>query len=180
MLVVLFLSGQPFDLQAVFGQLRGIFAGQRFFGRVGGALEVLFGFAFDLRQAAVPLHLRITQQLSKTFLNFAADVFDFAFQFVCHDSSAFRDTRLKGNPYAARWRFACNRRRYLDSGGIHMAEIHVEKKSGPGAWVWVLVALIVLAAVGFFLWQAGYINLGGGASNIVEEVSMIAGGFHGA
>ena len=27
-----------------------------------------------------------------------------------------------------------------------MAEIHVEKKSGPGAWVWVLVALIVLAA----------------------------------
>jgi hypothetical protein len=53
-----------------------------------------------------------------------------------------------------------------------MAEIHVEKKRGPGAWVWVLVALIVLAAVAFFLWQAGYIDLGGGASNIVEEVSM--------
>ena len=68
-----------------------------------------------------------------------------------------------------------------------MAEIHVEKKRGPGAWVWVLVALILIAAVVFFLWQAGYINLGGGASNIVEDVSssvteraVIAGGFNGA
>ena len=61
-----------------------------------------------------------------------------------------------------------------------MAEIHVEKKRGVGAWVWVLLLIVVLAVIAFFLWQAGYIDLGGGASNITEEISAIAGGFNGA
>ena len=40
-----------------------------------------------------------------------------------------------------------------------MAEIHVERKKGGGAKLWiVLLVIIVLAAVAY-LWQAGYINL---------------------
>ena len=67
-----------------------------------------------------------------------------------------------------------------------MAEIRVERKQGAGKWLWIVLLLVVIIAVAAYLWQAGYINLGGGASNIVEVVSssvteraVIAGGFNG-
>ena len=40
-----------------------------------------------------------------------------------------------------------------------MAEIHVERKRGTGAWLWILLAVIVIAAVLWYCWHAGYINL---------------------
>jgi hypothetical protein len=40
-----------------------------------------------------------------------------------------------------------------------MADIRVEKKSGGHAWVWVLVAVIVLIAAVVLLDRAGYIQL---------------------
>ena len=40
-----------------------------------------------------------------------------------------------------------------------MADIRVERKSGSKAWLWVLLALIVLALALFLLYQGGYINL---------------------
>lgn len=40
-----------------------------------------------------------------------------------------------------------------------MAEIHVEqKKRGSMGWVWMLVLLIVLALVGWWLWQSGMLS----------------------
>jgi hypothetical protein len=36
-----------------------------------------------------------------------------------------------------------------------MAEIHVEKKRGSMGWLWFLVLLIVLALLGWWLWQSG-------------------------
>lgn len=40
-----------------------------------------------------------------------------------------------------------------------MADIRVERKGGPKAWLWVLLALVVVAIALFLLYQAGYINL---------------------
>jgi hypothetical protein len=59
-----------------------------------------------------------------------------------------------------------------------MAEIHVEKKRGVGAWVWVLLVVALLVAAVVFLWQAGYIDLG--SEKIIEETVGIGGGWHGA
>jgi hypothetical protein len=41
-----------------------------------------------------------------------------------------------------------------------MAEIRVERKKSSTAWVWVLLAIILIAAVVWYLTQNGYINLG--------------------
>ncbi len=40
-----------------------------------------------------------------------------------------------------------------------MAEIHVEQKRGSSTkWLWVLVLLIVLALIGWWLWQSGMLG----------------------
>ncbi|HEU5208888.1 MAG TPA: hypothetical protein VFU06_05700 [Longimicrobiales bacterium] len=40
-----------------------------------------------------------------------------------------------------------------------MAEIHVERKQGSSMkWLWVLVLLIVLALIGWWLWQSGMLG----------------------
>jgi hypothetical protein len=39
-----------------------------------------------------------------------------------------------------------------------MADIRVERKGGTKAWLWVLLALIVIALAVFLLYQAGYIG----------------------
>ncbi len=42
---------------------------------------------------------------------------------------------------------------------VDMAEIHVERKQGSSMkWVWVLVLLIVLALIGWWLWQSGMLG----------------------
>lgn len=58
-----------------------------------------------------------------------------------------------------------------------MAEIHVEKKRGMGGWVWVLILVVVLAAVGVYLWQAGYLT----SNSLTNEAFLdsIAGGYNG-
>jgi hypothetical protein len=40
-----------------------------------------------------------------------------------------------------------------------MADIRVERKGGTKAWLWVLLALVVLALALLLLYQAGYINM---------------------
>jgi hypothetical protein len=40
-----------------------------------------------------------------------------------------------------------------------MAEIHVEKKRGAAPWVWLLLIVVLLVAVGWYLWQSGYIHI---------------------
>jgi hypothetical protein len=40
-----------------------------------------------------------------------------------------------------------------------MADIRVERKGGTKAWLWALLALVVLALALFLLYQAGYLNL---------------------
>jgi predicted negative regulator of RcsB-dependent stress response len=52
-----------------------------------------------------------------------------------------------------------------------MAEIHVEKKRGSMVWLWVLILLIVLALVGWWLWQSGML---GGAVDAVTPADTIA------
>ncbi|HSL72691.1 MAG TPA: hypothetical protein VK864_20740 [Longimicrobiales bacterium] len=42
-----------------------------------------------------------------------------------------------------------------------MAEIRVERKRGIGAWVWVLLAIIVILAVLWYLATNGYIDIPG-------------------
>ena len=42
-----------------------------------------------------------------------------------------------------------------------MAEIRVDKKKGVGAWVWVVLALVIIAAVVWYLATSGYINIPG-------------------
>ncbi|NLG63917.1 MAG: hypothetical protein GX539_16885 [Candidatus Cloacimonetes bacterium] len=40
-----------------------------------------------------------------------------------------------------------------------MAEIHVERKQGSSMrWLWVLVFVIVLALIGWWLWQNGMLG----------------------
>lgn len=51
-----------------------------------------------------------------------------------------------------------------------MAEIHVEKKRGVAAWVWAVLLIVVLAAVGYYLWQAGYLH----ASSSMTEAGNLA------
>lgn len=41
-----------------------------------------------------------------------------------------------------------------------MAEIRVERKRGSSVWVWVLLAIVLIAAVVWYLMTNGYINLG--------------------
>ena len=41
-----------------------------------------------------------------------------------------------------------------------MAEIRVERKKPGSTWLWVLLALVLIAAAVWFLVQNGYINLG--------------------
>jgi len=41
-----------------------------------------------------------------------------------------------------------------------MAEIRVERRSRTHAWVWVLLALIIVAAVLYYLWYRGSLNVG--------------------
>ena len=59
-----------------------------------------------------------------------------------------------------------------------MAEIRVERKRGIGAWVWVLLAIIIVLAVLWYLATNGYINipgittaLNGGAIEWLENAS---------
>ena len=66
-----------------------------------------------------------------------------------------------------------------------MAEIHVEKKRGASAWVWVVLLIVLVAAAAFYLWQTGYIQAGVGKTGfmpaeIVNVATLIAGGSHGA
>jgi hypothetical protein len=42
-----------------------------------------------------------------------------------------------------------------------MAEIHVERKARTGIWAWVLLALVVIAAVAWYLATKGYITIPG-------------------
>jgi hypothetical protein len=51
-----------------------------------------------------------------------------------------------------------------------MAEIRVERKQGAGKWLWIVLLLVVLVAIGLYLWQAGYINLGSVNKTASEEV----------
>lgn len=54
-----------------------------------------------------------------------------------------------------------------------MAEIHVEeRKRGSMGWLWLLVILIVLALVGWWLWQSGM--LGGAAEPVSAPGDTIA------
>lgn len=41
-----------------------------------------------------------------------------------------------------------------------MAEIRVERRSRTHAWAWVLLALIIVAAVLYYLWDRGSLNFG--------------------
>jgi len=61
-----------------------------------------------------------------------------------------------------------------------MAEIHVEKKRGPAAWVWVLVILVVLACVGYYLWYSGIINFSMNTMPGASLAYMSLGGPNGA
>jgi len=67
-----------------------------------------------------------------------------------------------------------------------MAEIHVEKKRGPGALLWVVLLVVLVIAAAIYLWQAGYIQLsqgmgmGTGMGMGGTGIGMIAGGIHGA
>lgn len=62
-----------------------------------------------------------------------------------------------------------------------MAEIHVEKKRGSMGWLWLLILLIVLALVGWWLWQSGMV--GGGTEEVTpaDTIAMVAAmaGSHG-
>ncbi len=60
-----------------------------------------------------------------------------------------------------------------------MAEIHVERKRGTGAWLWVLLLVILVAAAVGYLWYAGYINLGMNAVPDPVLVAATSGGLHG-
>lgn len=57
-----------------------------------------------------------------------------------------------------------------------MAEIHVEKKRGSMGWLWFLVLLIVLALLGWWLWQSGM--LGGATETVVpgDTISLLRTG----
>ena len=57
-----------------------------------------------------------------------------------------------------------------------MAEIRVERKRGTSVWLWVLLVLVVLAAVGFYLWQNGTINLSAAGA----ALDPVAGAWKGA
>ena len=65
-----------------------------------------------------------------------------------------------------------------------MAEIHVEKKRGPGVWLWVLLLVVLLLGVVVYLWQSGYIGLESrnttSTGTQVEQVVWMGGGAHGA
>lgn len=55
-----------------------------------------------------------------------------------------------------------------------MAEIHVEKKRGSMGWLWLLILLVVLALLGWWLWQSGM--LGGGTQEVMpaDTIAMVA------
>ena len=63
-----------------------------------------------------------------------------------------------------------------------MAEIHVEKKRGAGAWLWVVLLVVLLIAAAVYLWQAGYIQLSQGMGTVGTGTGfeLSAGGIHGA
>jgi hypothetical protein len=42
-----------------------------------------------------------------------------------------------------------------------MAQIQVEKKRGTPVWLWVVLALVIIAAVLYYLATSGYINIPG-------------------
>lgn len=42
-----------------------------------------------------------------------------------------------------------------------MAEIRVERRPRTHAWAWVLLALVIVAAVLYYLWDRGSLNFGG-------------------
>jgi len=42
-----------------------------------------------------------------------------------------------------------------------MAQIQVEKKRGTPVWLWVVLALVIIAAVLYYLTTSGYINIPG-------------------
>jgi len=56
-----------------------------------------------------------------------------------------------------------------------MAEIHVERKRGVSAWVWVLLLIVLIAAVVAYLWYAGYIHLPVSISSLGTRHFAIAG-----
>lgn len=51
-----------------------------------------------------------------------------------------------------------------------MAEIHVEKKRGSTAWMWVVLLLVAAAIIVWWLWQSG--NLGGGSTVVPDTISL--------
>lgn len=60
-----------------------------------------------------------------------------------------------------------------------MAEIHVEKKRGAGAWLWVVLLVVLVIAAAIYLWQAGYIQLSHGMGTGMES-PWFEGGRNGA
>ena len=52
-----------------------------------------------------------------------------------------------------------------------MAEIQVTQQRRSMAWLWILLALLVLAAVGWYLWSNGY--LGGTRTTADSTRAMI-------
>lgn len=41
-----------------------------------------------------------------------------------------------------------------------MAEIRVERRPRTHAWAWVLLALVIVAAILYYLWDRGSLNVG--------------------
>jgi drug/metabolite transporter (DMT)-like permease len=60
-----------------------------------------------------------------------------------------------------------------------MAEIHVERKRGARAWVWILLVVIILVAVGWYCWHAGYIHLSLSSWTDQKLAFLNVGGMHG-
>jgi hypothetical protein len=61
-----------------------------------------------------------------------------------------------------------------------MAEIHIEKKRGPGAWLWIALIVVLLIVVAVYLWQAGYLDAAAVSNSVIGETVSFAGGIHGA
>lgn len=61
-----------------------------------------------------------------------------------------------------------------------MAEIHVEKKSPLGPWVWAILLIVVLAAAGYYLWHAGYLHASMAAADHIKLALMMMAVPHGA
>ncbi len=59
-----------------------------------------------------------------------------------------------------------------------MAEIRVERKRGTPAWIWVVLVLVVLAAIAVYLWQTGALN-SDAISELTDRTLITEGGRYG-